>query len=254
MDWGKIEQKWTKIRNTFGNNYLSINLRQKFHTELIYISSNLEGICISREEISAIVAMYPAIPNMDTSKKAVKQAIGQKRALELLDTLIESKRSCSQEYFIKQMHYEIFKDISPNEAGQYRTEHRNISGSKIITSMPYVIAAEMHDFVKRLSKEINNRDEFDLKQLSTIAAGAHHEITRIHPFSDGNGRIARLYMNYIYRSKGLPYILLPKVGMKDLMNRALKAADRGEIEPYVNLCGQLLENSLDYILEHVKRK
>ncbi len=42
-----------------------------------------------------------------------------------------------------------------------------------------------------------------------LAAKFHAQLTTIHPFADGNGRMARLLMNYILQSKGLPFTNIP---------------------------------------------
>lgn len=42
-----------------------------------------------------------------------------------------------------------------------------------------------------------------------LAAKFHTKFTGIHPFADGNGRMARLLMNYILQSNGFPFTNIP---------------------------------------------
>lgn len=66
----------------------------------------------------------------------------------------------------------------------------------------------------------------------TVAALAHHEFVRIHPFDDGNGRGARLLMNLILMRTGLPPAVIAVERRRDYLS-ALRSADRGDAEPFV---------------------
>jgi Fic family protein len=43
-------------------------------------------------------------------------------------------------------------------------------------------------------------------------------LNHIHPFGDGNGRIARIFMNLILLQKGLPPIFIKEVDKKDYLD------------------------------------
>jgi len=251
-NWHRIQGKWLELTSQRGVGYLPPQLMAEFHKDLIFASSNMEHIGISVQEVKLIVTSYPAMPNLDLSRESVLQAIGQKRALELVEDEVTSGMQLSQNQLIKQLHYELLRDVSPGEAGQYRRVHLTVAGSKVMTSMPSTIPGEMASLSEWVEENLKAADKTNVFATIMLAARAHHEITRIHPFADGNGRIARLYLNYICRTKALPYVLLPKVGIEEDMNRALKEADAGNIDLAVNLYGHLLETSLDRILDHYR--
>jgi Fic family protein len=58
-----------------------------------------------------------------------------------------------------------------------------------------------------------------------LAAFAHRKLVDIHPFTDGNGRTARLLMNLIFVNRGYQIVIIPPVLRVDYIN-ALKAAQR----------------------------
>ena len=57
-----------------------------------------------------------------------------------------------------------------------------------------------------------------------LAALFHYRYIRIHPFEDGNGRIARLMVNFILSRHGLPMIVVRSRKKQDYLE-ALHQAD-----------------------------
>lgn len=76
------------------------------------------------------------------------------------------------------------------------------------------------------------------------AAKLHHGIARIHPFTDGNGRAARLAMNFELISAGYPPISIPTDLRLDYYN-ALEAADSGDFQAWLDFLTQQLDQELD---------
>ena len=76
-------------------------------------------------------------------------------------------------------------------AGAYRENRAFITGSSYPVSAPKKIEAEMSALVEQIA---NN--EQDLHPVE-LAAQLHKSLVFIHPFADGNGRVARLAMNTV---------------------------------------------------------
>ena len=64
------------------------------------------------------------------------------------------------------------------------------------------------------------------------AAWLHHEFVRVHPFQDGNGRMSRLLMAYVFVRNGEFPPIISAVGKRDYIDM-LELADTGDIRPFV---------------------
>lgn len=74
----------------------------------------------------------------------------------------------------------------------------------------------------------------DLFAVLEVAAIAHGEWVRIHPFANGNGRIARLWANWVSVRYGLPFFLTLKSRPANVLYASAAAASmRGDHRPMV---------------------
>ena len=76
------------------------------------------------------------------------------------------------------------------------------------------------------------------------AAKLHHGIARIHPFTDGNGRAARLAMNFVLLAAGYPPISIP-TDLRQAYYNALEAADSGDFQTWLDFLTEQLDHELD---------
>jgi fido (protein-threonine AMPylation protein) len=95
-------------------------------------------------------------------------------------------------------------------------------------------AAERLD--SRLPPESTPADEGLLHSVVVLAAAAHGELVRIHPFANGNGRVARLLANRCLLRYGLPPVvrLKPRSEGNEYV-RAAEASMEGDHQPMVQL-------------------
>src|SRR3989339_1130616 len=67
-----------------------------------------------------------------------------------------------------------------------------------------------------------------------LAAWLHHRFTQIHPFQDGNGRVARALASLVFLKAGL-FPLVIRDGDRKEYIEALEQADNGDLDPLVHL-------------------
>ncbi len=82
---------------------------------------------------------------------------------------------------------------------------------------PSRVAGELAEFQRKLRAAVDKLDmrypvgaDLDVDGLEAVlelAAWAHAEWVRIHPFANGNGRTARLWANYVLMRYGLPPVV-----------------------------------------------
>jgi Fic family protein len=87
------------------------------------------------------------------------------------------------------------------------------------------------------------------KEISrAFAAVFHHRFVQTHPFSEGNGRIARLLMNALLLKDGYHFIaIIPNIDRQEYL-KTLAEADSGNTSSFVNFIARCVERALDMYL------
>ena len=117
------------------------------------------------------------------------ETINHRDAILFIEDLVSNKEAIS-EWNIRNIHSLILKEIDKENAGKYRTENVLISGAKHIPPKHYEIIDLMQKLIEVYS---NNWENYHPIFRATLL---HGELVKIHPFIDGNGRTARLLLNF----------------------------------------------------------
>jgi hypothetical protein len=146
----------------------------------------------------------------------------------------------------------------PNRVGRFRGE-AGLEGYDVeVGGLPGAlapdVAAELSEFDRKLRLAIATLDPLirpsqnltadNLAAVLALCAWAHSEWVRIHPFANGNGRTARLWVNSIAMRYGLPPFLRIRPRPGDGYGRVSAAAMQGDWRPTVALFRQMYINSL----------
>lgn len=188
-------------------------IKEYYRVGLTYTSNALEGNSLTESETK--VVLEDGITIGGKPLKDHYEAVGHSQAYDFLYSLTSHKEITEEQ--IKKLHYFFYKQINESHAGKYRGVKAIITGSKYPLPPPEKIAQLMTEFIDFM-KQFREK-----KHPVEFAALAHKEFVFIHPFVDGNGRVARLLMNLILLQKGYNIAIIPPVLRADYIAALEKA-------------------------------
>jgi Fic family protein len=131
------------------------------------------------------------------------QDIREARAQEkLFYEVLECKKDLSFQ-MVLDWHKKLFQTTKPHIAGKVRKHQISIFDSKFIPPSAVDIHSLLREFFRWYHGNQNRLHPVEL------AAVAHLKFVTIHPFVDGNGRIARLMINFMLHRNGYPMFNIP---------------------------------------------
>jgi fido (protein-threonine AMPylation protein) len=128
-------------------------------------------------------------------------------------------------------------------AGEYRRHPVSVVGSKISRAAPERVPFLMSQLIRTLTEEqaaFDGSGEPDPRKVLKTAVDLHQRIGLIHPFSDANGRVARLAMNHLLRRYGMGYVIFPPLSQESPLWEALQQAHRGDLGPLTRFASECL--------------
>jgi Fic family protein len=213
-------------------------LKAYFDVEWTYHSNAIEGSTLTLRETE--VVLHDGLTIGGKTVREHLEALNHKHAIDFVEAIATGAEPIA-ERTLRQIHALVLKGIDDDEAGRYRRGQVRISGSDFIPPDPAAVPGLMRDFVAEPTT--------DLPHLSPVesAALAHFKLVDIHPFTDGNGRTARLLMNLLLLRAGYPPAIVRR---EDRLTyyAALDDARAGNTAPFVALMAEAVERSLDIYL------
>jgi len=232
-------------------------LDKKFRLEFNYNSNHIEGNTLTYGETELLLFFdktngghdfreYEEMQAHDVALKIIKEESADTER-QLIEQFIRSLNKC---ILVKSFWKDATtldgkatkKEIVP---GQYKTSPNSVrlsNGEIFNYASPEDTPVEMQKLVASFNK--NYKEEHPL----ILASLLHYQFVRIHPFDDGNGRVARLLMNYVLLKNNLPIVVI-KSKAKNSYLAALNRADAGEIDAFVTYIGEQLLWSLDLTIK-----
>ena len=188
-----------------------------FRIGTTYASNALEGNTLTLSETKVLLE-----EGMTIGGKPIRdcyEAVGHARAYDYMLEIARSEPFAFSEEMILRIHNLFYQGIDLDKAGMYRNIQVFISGTEYIPPKAEEVPALMGDLIDLL------RERWHSLHPVQLAALAHRMLVDIHPFTDGNGRTARLLMNLILVNRGYQIVSVPPVLRLNYIN-ALKAAQR----------------------------
>jgi len=216
-------------------------LKEQLQIEMTYNSNAIEGNSLTLRETFLVI--NEGITIKGKSLKDHLEAKDHKEALDYLYDLVEKdKKHTISEQFIRNLHKLVVQDIDKEWAGKYRNSNVAIVGAKHVPPEAFEVSIKMEELLKWIRKN------YKKMHIIELAALVHHKITYIHPFFDGNGRVARLIMNLLLMQKKYPLAVILKNDRKKYY-QLLSKADKKDLSPFVSFIAQAVERSLNIYLK-----
>lgn len=234
-------------------------IMQKFRLDWNYHSNHLEGNTLTHGETKALILF--GITAQGKPLKDHFEIKGHNEAIELVVGVVSGERRIT-ENFIREIHTLILKEsyevdaITPEgeptkkkvNVGVYKSSPNHVrtkTGEIFRFATPEETPAKMHDLISWYNEQLNLEDA-DANHIR-LAALFHYKFISIHPFDDGNGRTARILMNFILMKSGYPPAII-RTEDKEKYFSVLRLADAGNLEPFVDFIGENLIYSLDLMI------
>ena len=209
---------------------------QKLRIEANYHSNAIEGNQLTLGETRSLI-----LHGLTAHGKPLRDHLdiqGHDAAARAIEDAVANTQNLNQA-FIRNVHHVLLREpykvdaVTPDRRrvrraiaiGRYKTLPNNVETS---TGEIYYFAPPEH-----VPQEMTDLIDWTREQESAgthpiiIAAAFHYRFVRIHPFDDGNGRMARLLMNMIVMKHGYTVAVVRRE-MRDQYIDELERLDRTE--------------------------
>ena len=250
-------------------------LNRKFMLEFNYNSNHLEGntLTYGQTELLLLFGKVTEAANMKDLEDMKASNVG----LNMMKEQAVSEYPLT-ETFIRQLHktllredYTVYRQLPGGQqtsyivhAGVYKTRPnsvRTITGELFEYASPEETPALMTDLINWY-RQAEESGQYSMAELCALF---HYRYIRIHPFEDGNGRIARLMMNYILLRHNYPMIVVKSADKENYL-RALSQCDGftgtapsagahaelKDIQPFVAYIENCMERALNTCIKAAK--
>jgi Fic family protein len=252
----------TKDKITQGYKQINSNLTQTIQDKLrflwTYHSNAIEG-----NKLTLGDTIFFLQEGLTVGGKRLKDFLDTTNHAEAIDYLEEviNNNTPINCHLLRSMNALLLKgvDTIPAVDMQGKSFQKKLKSGEYKTDPNYVVQPDgsIHEYVEphlveeqltHLCEWANNSNDHPI----VIAAIAHYNMVRIHPFQDGNGRGARLLMNLVLIQAGyVPAII--EVEKREAYLRTLKEADAGNLGPLALLVADAIQKTQATVLSKIEQ-
>ena len=216
--------KFDKIKNNFkkNQNKMPPSIQDKeletFAVKFTYTTNKIEGSTLTHRETALLLekGITPARRSIEDVKETIRHR-------NVFYEMLDYKKNITIATVIH-WHKELFKETKKDKAGSIRTYDVGITGSKYKPPHAIELDTLLREFFDWYDQNKNKMHPVHL------AALVHLKFVSIHPFGDGNGRISRLFMNYVLNKNNYPMLIIDYSDRNSYYN----ALEKSQIDKEVN--------------------
>lgn len=194
-------------------------LSRRFTIDFNYNSNHIEGNTLTYGQTEILLLFGKVVGEAEA--KDVHEMTASNVGLKMMVEEAHLKEVPLTQNFIRTLHktilredYTVYRNLPGGEvtsytihAGRYKTRPNSVV-ARYGDRFEYASPEETPSLMSDLIDWYNDAEQSDKFTPVELAAIFHYRYIRIHPFEDGNGRIARLMMNYILTRHGYPMIVV----------------------------------------------
>jgi Fic family protein len=213
-----------------------------------------KGVTVVLVEKGIEASLIPHGASDRPAEEVVRIVRDHQEALEGLFAFIKQDRQLSKSY-ICELHAQMLKHqkttIGENSLGDLVEIELKRGRFKLLPNNPSIPGIGLHQYCppEHVESEMDNLVSWHRNHLSAgvsaevEAAWLHHRITQIHPFQDGNGRVARALASLVFIRDGFFPLLITRDTRAGYIE-ALGLADNGDLLPWITFFAKQQKSSL----------
>ncbi len=207
-----------------------IKLRRQAFIRMTQSSTAIEGNALNLHQVEALVAGK----KIDAPDRDIYEVKNYISALNYIEKIVKDNKKLNKRIFL-QIHKLVTKNTLPKEKSGclrlipvYVVRHFLGLSQKVVYTAPP--ASEVSTLVENLISWLNEEENTNINPV-IIAGIVHQEIAAIHPFVDGNGRLARAISTLVLYQRGYDFRKLFALEDYYNLNRVeyYKAINTGEV-------------------------
>ena len=205
LDLANIQNKINNFNSSLRKQYFEY-LENEFSVLFTFHSNRIEGVntTLTLNDTKRIINnTYDFKSIIDINKKReINETINHQNAFKYIFEILDKDIDIIS--IIKNIHSIIGNNVIKG-AGEYKQDENyliNSMGREVVFTKPELVAKRMLEFKNKYENEWQELTVFER------AINMHMAIINIHPFCVGNGRVARLIMNYELMKNNYPPIII----------------------------------------------
>lgn len=214
-------------------------LDKKFRLEFSYNSNHIEGNTLTYGETELLI-LYDDTKGTHTLREFEEMKSHDIAFLKINDWAKEDRELT--EIDIKELNKiilvrDFWKDAITQD-NQHTRRKISVGSYKQYPNSVRLENGEMFEYASVTDTPIKMKELMDWYKIegkdfhpAILAALFHYKFVTIHPFDDGNGRVARLLLNYILLKNNYPPIVIKSTDKRNYLS-ALHQADLGDLEAF----------------------
>lgn len=210
-------------------------LNRKFTVDFNFNSNHIEGNTLTYGQAELLLLFGKVVG--EAEMKDLEDMKASNVGLKMMQEQALIKEMPLTQNFIRQLHkvllredYTVYRELPGGlqtsyviHAGRYKTRPNSVI-TRYVDRFEYASPEETPALMADLVDWYNDEEAKGRLSPVELAALFHYRYIRIHPFEDGNGRIARLIVNFILARHDYPMIVVRSRSKKDYLE-ALHQAD-----------------------------